>query len=177
MPEVTQEPTFWQAAWIWVKRVVRWIAAPLPAILLVVVVVILVVLGFRNIQIGGLLGRLFGVEKAKGKKVVDVANSVPEDRVDQKGQIIPPGTPDSKGQTQAVVVPIEPSGVFSNPDQVKIVPPGETKPVVVDLPDGVKAKDVDKVIVVKPEVYAITVKDKSGIPAERVDDLLAKYGG
>lgn len=172
-----QEPTFWQSVWTWIKRVVRWIAAPVPAILLVAAVILLAFLGFRNIQIGGLLGKLFGVDKAKGKKVVDVANSVPENRINQEGQIIPPGTPDSKGQTQAVVVPIEPPGVFSNPDQVKIVPPGETKPVVVDLPDGVKAKDVDKVIIVTPEVYAVTVKDKSGIPAEKVDDLLAKYGG
>jgi hypothetical protein len=44
------------------------------------------------------------------------------------------------------------------------------------LPDGVKAKDVDRVIIVKPDVYAVTVKDKSGVSAKEVDDLLAEYG-
>ena len=170
------EPTFWSASWTWIKKVGRWVAAPLPAILLVAVAIFLVILGFKNIQIGGLLDKLLGREK-KGVSSVDVANSVPEDRVDSDGKIIPPGTPDSHGVTQAVVVPIKPPGLFDNPKQVEIVPPGEDKtPIVVDLPDGVRARDVDKVIVVKPKVYAVTVKDKSGIPAEMVDDLLERYG-
>ena len=50
------------------------------------------------------------------------------------------------------------------------------KPVVVDLPDGVKAKDVDKVVIVSPKVYAVTVKDSSKVTGTDVDDLLAKYG-
>lgn len=169
------EPTFWQSAWGWIKRVFRWVAAPLPAILLVVGAIILAILLGKNIPIGGLLAKLFGKD-SKGKKVVDIANSVPEGRVDENGVIIKPGEPDAKGQTQAVVVPIEEPGLFDNPDKIKIIPPGETKPVVVDLPDGVKADDVDKVIIVKPEVYAITVKDKSGVKAEDVDDLLERYG-
>jgi hypothetical protein len=77
--------------------------------------------------------------------------------------------------TQAVVVPIKNPGMFSNPDTVVFTPPGETKPVEVQLPDGVKAKDVDTVVVVKPEKFVVTVKDKSGIPAKKVDDLLNKY--
>jgi len=172
---MADEPTFWQAAWTWIKRTFRWIAAPLPAILLAIGAIILVVLGFKHLQIGGLLGKLFGVDPKEGKKAIDVANSVPEDRIDKNGVILKPGEPDSKGQTQAVVVPIEDTGVWGDPSKVTILPPGETKPVVVDLPDGVKAKDVDKVIVVRPEVYAVTVKDKSGIKAKDVDDLLEKY--
>jgi hypothetical protein len=35
---------------------------------------------------------------------------------------------------------------------------------------------VDKVIIVKPNVYAVTVKDNSGVNAKDVDDLLSKYG-
>lgn len=171
------EPSFWQSSWEWVKRAFRAVAAPLPAILLVVGAIILVILGAKNIQIGGLLGKLLGKEKPEGKKVVDVANSVPDGRVDQNGNIIPPGTPDSKGITQAKVVPIEQPGLFDDPSQVKFTPPGETKPVVVDLPDGVKASDVDKIIVVKPEVYAVTVKDSSKVTPQKVDDLLKKYGG
>ena len=164
--------------WAWLKKFTRWVYAPLVAILIVVGVIILVALGVKNIQIGGLLGKLFGIggDDPKGKKAIDVANSVPEDRVDKDGVIIKPGEPDSKGQTQAVVVPIEEPGLFDDPSKVKIIPPGETKPIVIDLHDGVESKDVDKVIVVKPEVYAITVKDKSGVKAEDVDDLLERYG-
>ena len=171
------EPTFWQSVWAWLKKFARWIWAPLVAILLVAGVIILVALGFKP-QIGGLLGKLFGKKDLdEVKKAVDVANSVPKGRVDENGVIIKPGEPDSKGQTQAVVVPIEEPGLFGDPTKVKIIPPGETKPVVLDLPDGVKAKDVDKVIVVKPEVYAVVVTDKSGVKAEDLDSLLEKYGG
>lgn len=172
-----QEPTYWQAAWTWIKRVFRWILAPLPAILLVVGAVILIVLGFKNVQIGGLLNKLFGKEdkNPKGQKAIDVANSIPEDRVDKDGKLIPPGEPDSKGQTQAVIVPIEEPGLFDDPSKIKVTPPGgET--IEVELPDGVKAKDVDKVVIVKPDVYAVTVKDSSGIKAKDVDNLLEKYG-
>lgn len=172
------EPTFWQSAWAWIKRVARAIAAPLPAILLVIGAIILVALGVKNIQIGGLLAKLFGKEdKGDGKKAVDVANTVPSGRVDKDGNLIPVGTPDSQGVTQAKVVPIEQPGLFDDPSKVKIIPPGETKPVVVNLPDGVKAQDVDKVVIVKPEVYAVTVKDSSKVTVKDVDDLLSKYGG
>lgn len=171
------EPTFWQAAWAWIKRVFRWVAAPLPAILLVVGAVLLIALGVKNIQIGGLLGKLFGKDPKEGKKAVDVANTVPDGRVDKDGNVIPPGKPDSKGQTQAKVVPIEPGGLFDRDDQVKIVDPDKEETIVVDLPDGVKAKDVDKVIVIKPDVYAVSVKSTSKVTAKEVDDLLSKYGG
>lgn len=168
------EQTFWQAAWKWIKRIFRWVAAPVPALILVALAILLVAMGFKELQIGGLLAKLFG--KKEAKKAVDVANTVPTDRVDKNGKIIPPGTPDTKGMTQAVVVPIQEPGLFSNPDSVKITPPGEDKPITVDLPEGVKAKDVDKVIVVKPDVYVVSVKDSSKVSAGKVDDLLAKYG-
>ena len=170
VPEET--PSFWANVWKWLKR---YVLAPLPAILIVVGAIILVVLGAKNIQIGGLLGKLFG-HKNDGKKAVDVANSVPEDRVDKDGKVIPPGTPDAKGITQAVVVPIEPPGIFSNPDKVVINDPEAKKPVVIDLPEGIKARDVDKVVVVKPEVYAVTVKDSTKVSGTTVDDLISKYG-
>jgi len=171
-----EQPTFWQSAWDWIKRVVRAIAAPLPAILLVVGAILLIALGVKNVQIGGLLAKLFGKENKDGSKAIDVANSIPDGRVDKDGNLIPIGTPDSQGVTQAKVVPIQDSGLFDDPSVVKVVPPGQTEPVVVKLPDGVKAKDVDKVIIVKPEVYAVTVKDSSKVSSKDVDDLLAKYG-
>ncbi len=171
-----ETPSFWRSAWDWIKRVGRAVLAPLPAILIVNGAIILVALGVKNVQIGGLLSKLFGKQGSDGKQAVDVANTIPADRVDKNGHLIPIGTPDSKGDTQAKVVPIQEPGLFDDPSEVKIVPPGETEPVVVKLPDGVKAGDVDKVLVVKPDVLAVTVKDSSKVTAKDVDDLLAKYG-
>lgn len=157
--------------WAWVRK---YLLAPLPIILVVAGAIILVALGAKNVQIGGILAKLTG-KKTDGKKAVDVANSIPEHRVDAEGKVIPFGAPDSKGLTQAVVVPIESPGIFSNPDTVTIRNPEDQKPVVVQLPDGVKAKDVDKVVVVSPEVHVVTVKDSSKVTGKDVDDLLTKY--
>ena len=175
---MADEPTFWQSVWAWLKRFGRWVYAPLVAIVIVVVVFILVALGVKNLQIGGFLGKLFGKDdkNPKGKKAIDIANSVPKDRVDENGVIIKPGEPDSTGQTQAVVVPIEEPGLFDDPGKIKVIPPGEDTPTEIILPDGVKARDVDKVIIVKPGNFAVTVRDGSGISAQSIDDLLSKYG-
>lgn len=172
---MAEEPTYWQAAWTWIKRVLRWTLAPLPAIFLVIGAVILITLGFKNVQIGGLLGKLFGKEKPKGQKAIDVANSVPKDRVDKDGKLLPPGKPDLKGQTQATVVPIEKPGLFDDPDKIKVTPPGQDKAIEIELPDGVKSKDVDTVIITQPGDFMVTVKDTSGVTAADVDDLLRKY--
>ncbi len=172
------EPTFWQNLWAGIKSLVRKFGAFLPAILIILGAVVLLFLGVKHVQIGGILGKLFGKKDSpENKKAIDVANTVPEDRVDQNGNLIPIGQPDSKGLTQVKVIPIETPGLFDDPSKVKIVPPGETKPVVVDLPDGVKASDVDKVLVVKPEVFAVSVKNTSKVTSKDVDDLLSKYGG
>jgi|SRR6478609_5150764 len=169
------EPTFWSSAWTWIKKAARSLLAFLPAILIVMIAIVLVVLGVKNVQIGGLLGKLFG-HKEPGGKAIDVANTIPEHRVDSNGAVIPIGTPDSSGQTQAKVVPIEPPSIFSNPNTVTITPP-DAAPVVIALPDGVKAKDVDKVVIIKPEVFTVTVKDSSPVTGQHIDDLIKKYGG
>lgn len=171
---------FWGTVWERLRAWGRWAAlnllAPGVALIIVVVAVVLVAMGAKDLQIGGLLSRLFG-KKPEGK-AIDVANSVPPERVDENGRFILPGTPDSKGDTQAVVVPIETSGgLFSNPDTIKFTPPGEDKPREIKLPDGVKADDVDTVVVVQPEKFVVTVKDSSGVTATQIDALLKKYGG
>lgn len=175
-----ERPTFWGSVWEKLKEWGTWAAhkllAPGVALIVVVVAIVLVAMGAKNLQIGGLLARLLG-RQPEGDGKIDVANSVDPDRVDKNGKLIPPGQPDSQGSTQAVVVPIEDPGLFSNPDTVKFTPPGEDKPREIKLPDGVKAKDVDKVIVVQPEKFVVTVKDSSGVQAKDVDDLLSKYGG
>jgi len=178
LPKPEEKPTFWQTVKAKTIDIGKWLAkvfvAPGVALIVVAVAVLLIIFGFKNIQVGGILGRLFG-KKDPDDNAIDTANTVPEDRVDKDGKIIKPGEADSEGNTQAVVVPIKKPGIFSNPDVVEFTPPGEDKSVKVKLPTGVKAKDVDKVIVVKPKKFAVTVKDTSGIEAEEIDALLNKY--
>jgi len=152
------------------------IGAPLVVILIALAALMLVALGLKNVQVGGLIAALFGKKDPK-HTAIDIANSVPSGRVDGDGKLIPVGTPDSKGMTQAPVVAIESPGVFSNPDTVKFTPPGESKPVEVKLPDGVKANDVEHIVVVKPDTFVVTVKDSSGVTGQKIEDLLKKYGG
>ncbi len=172
--------TFILRVWSWLQAACRWVArnllGPIGVLLLVVFAVVAAAVGFREIQVGGLIARLLGKKKASGGGVIEVANSVPEGRIAPDGTLIQPGEPDSRGQTQAVVVPIQEPGILSNPNTVRFLPPGQKDPVELPLPDGVKNRDVDQVIVVRPQVMVVTVKDASGIQAEKVEDLLRKYG-
>jgi hypothetical protein len=178
--EQVTEPSFWPVVWARIVTMAKWVGAKLlapgVAVLVVILAVVLVSMGWKELQIGGLLGKLLGKKDPEGK-AIDVANSVPETRIGPDGKLIPQGTPDSKGLTQAVVVPIKDPGLFSNPDTVTFTAPGADKPTVVQLPDGVKSRDVEKVIVVQPDVVVVSVKDDSNIPARHIDDLLTKYGG
>lgn len=174
------QPTFWATVWSTLKSWGKWsaihLAAPGVALVIVVVAIVLVSMGFKELQIGGLLARLFG--KKADAEANGVANTIPPGRVDPAGKVIPQGVPDQHGDTQAVVVPIQGTGgLFSNPDTVTITPPGTTTPIVIQLPQGVKAKDVDKVVVVQSGKFVVTVKDTSGINAQEIDDVLKKYGG
>ncbi len=170
-------PSFWGKLWAGVKKAALGTAAPFLAVVVVMGALVLIALGLgQKLQIGGILGRLFGKAPPE-QKVVDVANSVDKDRVRPDGTVILPGQPDSKGNVQAVVVAINPPSLFSDPKTVTFTPPGGDTPVVVALPDGVTERDVDKVILVSPTITLVTVTDTSGIPAQRVEDLLKKYGG
>ena len=166
---------------VWVKLQVwgNWlklkVLTPGVALLIVVLALLLVAMGWKELQIGGLLARLFG--KKQPPSTVGVANTVPPDRVDSNGNLIPVGTPDATGQTQVAVVPIEPPGLFSNPNTVKFTPPKSDIPVEVTLPTGVKNTDVKQVVVIQPQTVVVTVKDRSGITTQNVDDLLKRYGG
>jgi hypothetical protein len=171
-------PPLWQEIKKQVVTACRWLAkifvAPGIALVVIAIAVLLIVFGFKNVQIGGLLGKLFGKKNPEDRDI-DIANTVPEDRIDKDGKIILQGQPDSKGITQAVVVPIENPGLFSNPSTVSFKPPGGEKPVEIKLPDGVRAKDVDKVVVIKQNQFVVMVKDSSGIKAEKIDSLINKY--
>ena len=174
------QQTFWQSVWVNLKRILGWLGAKLlapgVALLIVIGAVVLVALGFKELQIGGLLGKLFG-KTSPGQRAIDIANSIPKDRVDANGNLIPIGQADSKGDTQVQVVPIKEPGLFSDPGTIEFIPPGKKDPTEIRLPDGVKARDVDSVVIVKPNVNVVTVKDGTGLTVSRIDDLLSKYGG
>lgn len=174
------QPTFLGTVWSTLKTWGKWaaihLAAPGVALLVIVGAVILVSMGVKELQIGGLLASLFGKKPDASAK--DVVNTIPPDRVDPNGKVIPQGTPDQHGDTQAVVVPIQGTGgLFSNPSTVTVTPPGTTTPIVIQLPQGVQAKDVESVVLLQPGQFAVTVKDSSGISGQQIDDVLKKYGG
>lgn len=172
------QPGFWSAFWAGMKSVFRWVGtklvAPGVAVVIVIVAVVLVAMGFKELQVGGLLQKILGI-KGLNTTPVDVASIVPAGRVDPNGKVIPAGISDSGGMTQVFVVPLQAPGLLSNPSTVTFMPPDSDKPVTIDLPTGVKNTDVSQVIVVSPGMYAVTVKDTSGIPSQTVDDLLRKY--
>lgn len=172
--------TFLRDFWARLVAIFRWIGlnllAPVVAALVLIGGVMLMAMGAKELQIGGLLNRLLG-KVTPEKKAIDVANSVPSSRVNEQGQIIPIGQADNRGYTQAVVVPVQEPGLLSDPTVVKVLPPEQSEPIEIELPKGVTSKDVHQVIQVTPETFVVTVTDASGIPASKIDDLLAKYGG
>ena len=135
---------------------------------------LLVILGVKNLQIGGLLGSLLG-KKEPEHEAIDVANSIDPDRVDKDGKLIPIGTPDNLGFTQSTVVAIEPPGLLSDPNTVTFLSPQEGKPIEMKLPQGVTSSDVDKIVVLEPGKFVVTVKDSSTINADTINNLLQKY--
>lgn len=155
------------------KSIGHTLFGPLLALVVILASFVLVMLGVKNLQIGGVLGTLLG--KSPQGKAIDAANSIPRERIGKDGKLISLGQADSKGITQVSVVPIKDPGLFSNPSTVQFQDPHTAQPVEVSLPDGVKAKDVEHVVVVQPGQFAVTVKDSSPVPAEHIDALLQKY--
>jgi hypothetical protein len=165
--------TIWERVLAAGKWALHNLLGPLLVGLVILVGVVLAMVGVKDLQLGGIIGALLG--KKTGPGDIDVANSIPKERIDSTGKLIPLGSADEQGMTQIAVVPIQPPGFLSNPDVVKFTPPGKSTPVEVKLPVGVKADHVEHVVVVAPGTFAVTVKDSSGITAARLDDLLKKY--
>lgn len=137
----------------------------------------------KNWNIGGFLGKLFKGPPS-GRDKVKIANTIPNERVDDSGVPIPHGKPDNKGFTQWVVHEAE-VGVnpFRDKSKLKVKttveetqPDGTTTTKVVEkeivLPKGVKDKDVSKVVEIRPDVYVVEVIDTSNVRAsDLLDDL------
>lgn len=87
-----------------------------------------------------------------------VADTVDSDRISSEGRRILPGEPDERGQTQAVVVPIEDPGLFGgSKDTVKFTDPNG-KPIEVPLPVGVTNSEVSTVAVIQPVISKVKVE-------------------
>jgi hypothetical protein len=171
---VDKVKAFFVWLWTWIVEIVKSIGnlilryplASALTILLVVGAVFLSAFGQR-IQIGGILGKLWG------KKKPDVRNVPPEDRVTSDGKIIQPGESDDKGfvQTPATKT-IKNPGLFSDPNSVVIVE-SDGKKKEIPLPTGVKNKDVKEVTEISPNVYEVKNNDK-GTDMTSLIELLEK---
>ena len=148
---------------------VRYPIALAVTVVLVITAVFMLMAG-KTFQIGGILGSLWG------KKKENVRGIPPEERKKDDGTPILPGESDGQGFVQApVTTQIADPGIFSNPSTVTIVHPDKGM-VVIDLPTGVKNKDVQEVIEVKPDVYEVRNKD-TGIKPADLNNLIGKLGG
>ena len=158
--------------WKWIKKIAGAVAMfilryPLAAAITIILVVGAIFLkGFgSNLQIGGLLGKLWG------KKQPDVRNIPPEDRVDKDGKPIPVGESDEKGFVQAPATKtIKKPGLFSDPKAVVIIEP-DGKEKKIPLPTGVKNKDVKEVVEIKPNIYEVKNND-NGVDTTSLLELL-----
>lgn len=164
----------WEKIKAWLKKAFQALLGPVGAVLIIAGAFVLVSLGVKNLQIGGILGALLG-RKTPREKAIDAANSIPSDRIGPDGRLIPIGQADEKGMTQVAVVPINDTGLFGDPHTVVFNDPETAAPVEVALPTGVKASDVEHVVVVQPGTFAVTVKNSSSVTPQDLDSLLAKY--
>jgi len=157
---------FFQKVWAFT---LKYPFAVVGTVLLVALAVTLAVFG-QKLQIGGLLGLLWG---KKDDTDPNIKVLPPPDRVDKDGKPIPAGESDDKGWTQAPVnVVLKDPGIFSDPNVLVIQHPdkGEVK---IPLPTGVKNSDVKQVVEVAPNVYQLSNNDK-GVDAKGLLEDLEK---
>ena len=137
------------------KLLIRYPLAAVASIFVIIGGILLVFMG-KDIQIGGVLGKFFGSNKTKNERGV-----IPIERVDKNGQPLQPGKSDNLGYVQAPVYNnIKKPGFFDNPHTVTIIHPNKRK-VIINLPEGVKNKDVKEVVEIKPHIYEIKNNDKN----------------
>lgn len=147
------------------KTILRYPVAIVGTIFIVLFAVLAVTFG-QNVQVRGLLEKLWG----KKKPDVDVRILPPAGRVDEEGKIIYPGQSDDKGFVQAPAdLPIVKPGVFSNPNEVRVVHPTKGE-IAIPLPKGVKNTDVSEVVEVEADVYEVKNNDQG----TNVESLLKK---
>lgn len=112
-------------------------------ILIVIAIAIAILMFHKNANVGGILGKVFGL--LGGKDEIETANSVPADRD------VAIGEADANGFTQHKVEELERSqNPFRDKTVVKL-PSGKK----IKLPKGIKDTDVDRIIETEMEVQII----------------------
>jgi hypothetical protein len=158
------EQTFWSKVWSCIKSVVRGVftfclrypAAIIITIFVVIIAGVVLIYG-KEINIGGLLQKIWGTTP---KDKVNPKTTVVPGRVDDTGKLIPPGVSDDKGYVQAPAAEdIKDPGILDSKDTVIIVDPYGDE-VEIPLPTGVENKDVHEVVVIKPKVKEVENNDK-----------------
>jgi hypothetical protein len=173
-----ESPGFWSRVWQYMKAIAsslwKWLLrypVLIPVTILLITLAVFGILIGQKIQIGGILGKLWGKKPKDNKRAVP-----PEDRVDEDGKPIQPGESDDKGYVQAPVkTNIKDPGIFSDPNEVVIEDPDEGDVVIV-LPKGVKNSDVKEVIRIKPKVYEVKNND-GGTSVHELDSIIDELGG
>jgi hypothetical protein len=142
---------------------IRYPLATAATVFVVIGAVLLMIFGKREIQIGGILGKLWG------KKPIESRVIPPEERTNPDGTPILPGQSDKEGFVQALpTTTIKKPGLFSDPKIVIIESGG--KEVKIPLPTGVKNKDVAEVTIIKPDVVEVKSLDK-GVSTTQLVEL------
>lgn len=161
----------WEYVKAFFRSVGKWtVRYPIAAAVTVLAVLaaVLVLASGKKLQLGGLLGRLWGTEKKDNKRGVP-----PEDRVDGDGNPIKPGESDEAGYVQAPAIKeIKKPGLFDDPRTVTVVHP-EKGEIVIDLPEGVRNEDVREVVEIKPDVYEVRNND-TGVNTGELLDILGR---
>lgn len=158
------KPGFWSKVF---DFVLRYPFAIVGSILLIATSVFLAVFG-QKLQIGGLLGKLWGKEDETDPNVRVLPSS---GRVDKDGKPISAGESDDRGWTQAPLnVVLKDPGIFSDPNVLVIDHP-EKGEVKIPLPEGVKNADVKQVVEVSPNVYQLSNNDKGVDAGKLLEDL------
>jgi hypothetical protein len=164
----------WETVKSFFKTLLTWFlrypAAIVITVFVITITLILIVYG-KKIQIGGLLGKIWGKDINKYKQIA--RETIPVNRVDENGKPIQPGQSDTGGYVQAPVsTDIKESGILSDPNIVEIIDP-EKGEVAIILPTGVKNSDVKEIIIIKPSVYEVKRND-GGVSIHELDDLIGK---
>ena len=137
-----------------VWKVLRWPFAIIASAVVIVFVLPLVVGGAR-VNLGGILGSLFGKKREGSSPSIAVSQSIPKDRH------VLVMKPDAVGFVQVEQAPV---AVSRNPFRDKSIlnlPSGES----VKLPEGVHDGDVESVILIKGAGEGVGVKLKDSAPA------------
>lgn len=135
------------------KLAIQYPLATAASVFVVIGAVLLMIFGKREIQIGGILGKLWG------KKPIESRVIPPEERKTPDGTPILPGQSDKEGFVQALpTTTIKNPGLFSDPKIVVIQNAG--KEVKIPLPVGVRNKDVAEVTIIDTNVVEIKSNDK-----------------